>query len=327
MKNKNGINVIVNKNYELILALHVALISSYPDLKDEYDWIEVPNIEYVKKIQELIDINKYPEMIKYLDNFLDISTAVNIAICISDDYQLIDSRTDYIKIEENFGYGNLIDFVSLLKTIAIDINWDEFYNTYYKDYIELADKLTKFPEDLDISILKKYYNYEGSYNCIISILMNGGFGPSDKENNLYYVKGYRYDEKTSTYPYDMVFILECMFHEFSHPFINAFIDEHIDEFNNLDKMFEEIYDLLPKPYKNKKTFLYEYFVRSMANAFVKKYYPDYKIDDYIIESGFKYLEELGTFIYERLEVYDNFEDLFNNELLEYFESLVLIPKY
>ena len=44
----NNMNIEINKQYELILAFHAVYLLKHPELKkDELDFIETPNIEYM----------------------------------------------------------------------------------------------------------------------------------------------------------------------------------------------------------------------------------------------------------------------------------------
>ena len=50
----NNMNIEINKQYELILAFHAVYLLKYPDLKDEFDFIETPNVKYVRDLEKLI---------------------------------------------------------------------------------------------------------------------------------------------------------------------------------------------------------------------------------------------------------------------------------
>ena len=103
----NKLNIEVNKQYELILAIHAVYLIKHSELrKDEFDFIETPNIEYMHDLEKLIPIQNYPEMIKYITNFTDCSVPINLGIGINDSYEL-----DYKKIQTEHinKYMNYID--------------------------------------------------------------------------------------------------------------------------------------------------------------------------------------------------------------------------
>lgn len=47
-----------------------------------------------------------------------------------------------------------------------------------------------------------------------------------------------------------------------------------------------------------------------------------ELSQYAINNGFMYLPELVEFVNEHINNYDNYEDLFVNELIDFMDSLV-----
>lgn len=80
IKKYNGINVEINKQFELISAFHSVLLLKHSELKDDLDFVETPNNEYMQELVNLINPDNYPEIIKYIMNFTDESVHVDIAI-------------------------------------------------------------------------------------------------------------------------------------------------------------------------------------------------------------------------------------------------------
>ena len=79
----NRLNIELNKQYELILAIHAVYLLKHPELKEEFDFIELPKIDYLTKLSDLVNIDKYPQIIKYIINFEDCSLPIKIAIGLS----------------------------------------------------------------------------------------------------------------------------------------------------------------------------------------------------------------------------------------------------
>ena len=54
------------KQYELLLALHILYLKNNPDMEDEFDFIEIPNISFVDEIID--ELSKYDcsELFKYI---------------------------------------------------------------------------------------------------------------------------------------------------------------------------------------------------------------------------------------------------------------------
>lgn len=211
----------------------------------------------------------------------------------------------------------------------MEIKWDDFFESNKDFYQNLILEFSKFLSNLDLSDIEKFYGSSGeSYNYIPSILMNGGFGPSDKEGNLYYIRRFQYNEKEKRFEQDIPYLVECLFHEFSHPFVNLLVNLLVDKyfhlFSNIDDLFLEAKQFdLPLCYCNQKTLLYEYFVR--ANAFILKlhYYPNAQISTYMKNHGFIYLDEIVSHTLEHKKDYDSYEAFFEESLIPFINQMPL----
>ena len=324
IKNYNNLNILFDKKLELILALYAVYLKKHPELKEEYDFIEFPPVVYVEELENLINIEKCNELIKYLEGFNDCSLSANIAIGLTNDFEIDYERIDYEYIKKYMSYGTLEEFVRLLKKLANEIKWDEFINQNKEYYVNLVNRFSDFPANLDLNDIKKYYgNGLISYNYIPSILMNGGFGTSNKLGDAYYIRGIQFYDKTNDFHYDPKYLLECMFHEFSHPLINPIIDKYFDKFTNIDEIFKEaIKNGLPKCYsQNQKTLLYEYFVRTNAYILTLKYYQEIDIE-WIKEHGFIHLDEIIEFTLKNRSKYETYEEFFVEEMIDYFNNIL-----
>ena len=323
MRQIQNLKICVLKQYELLLALHVAYLLEFPSEKEKYDFIEIPNIDYAGKIKKMINIAECKSLIKYIQNFKDESVSINIAIGLDDCYEINERLMDREYIEKYLGYGTLEQFVILLKEFAQKICWDSFFDENIDFYQKIIDIMDNFPKNLDLTDINRFYGLKDTqYTCVLSVLMNGGFGPKDKEENLYYVRGIGYNEKIKKFEIDEKYLCECMFHEFSHPVVNALVDKYFSSFVHIDDIYKEaILNGLPKTYQNKKVLLYEYFVRANANVLVRKYYPDITISEWIKNLGFIYLEKLADYIYQNFEGYSNYEDFFKKELVDFFNDI------
>lgn len=310
------------KQYELLLALHILYLKNNPDMEDEFDFIEIPNISFVDEIID--ELSKYDcsELFKYIENFNASEIPVEIAIGLDDNFEINQTKMKIEYINNNMNYGSLSEFVQLLKEFSIKVNWNNIYNRNKNVYDKLINDFNELNYSSFVSDINNFYGTSNiEYNYIISIFMNGGFGVSDKDGNLYYIKGFKYNIDNKEFEYDIPFIIECMFHEFSHPNVNPLVDNYYEQFNIEELYKEAIQNNFPKCYQNKKTFLYEYFVRACANTLVNNYYPNTKIEDWIINLGFIHLQELSDYIYNNYKKYDKFENLFTFKLIEYFNNL------
>ena len=325
----NNMNIEINKQYELILAFHAVYLLKHPELKkDELDFIEAPNIEYMHDLEKLIIPENYPEMIKYITNFTDCSVPINLAVGINDLYEVDYKKIQSEQINKYMKYGTIEGFALELKKLALDINWDDFIKNYIPFYKDIVTNLCKFPNDLDLNDISEYYKCEPkTYTFIPSVLMNGGFGPSDKEGNLYYNKGFYYNEEKQCFEVDNEYLVECLFHEFSHPIVNPLVDKYLSGTDFLEKMYDSaVKNNLPKTYSNcQETVMYEYLVRANAYILASKYFKDNMQpieDDWIIPHGFTYLPELVYFTKENLPKYENYEEFVEKAIPIFINSCI-----
>lgn len=311
----NNMNIEINKQYELILAIHAVYLIKHPELKkDELDFIETPNIQYMHDLEKLIPIKNYPEMIKYITNFTDCSVPINLGIGINDSYELDYKKIQTERVNKYMNYGSIEDFTVQLKKIANDINWDDFFKKHISFYQDIVNKYCRFPDNLDLSDIEKYYNVKPKlYTFIPSVLMNGGLGPSDKEGNLYYNRGFRYNEEEQSFEVDDEYLVECLFHEFSHPIVNPLVDKYLANTDILEKFYQDaIKNNLFETYSMFPTLVIsEYLVRANAYILASKYFKDNMPpieDDWVIPHGFTYLPNLVYFTLDNLPKYQNYEE-------------------
>ena len=324
----NNMNIEINKQYELILAFHAVYLLKHPELReDELDFIEIPNIEYTHDLEKLIIPEKYPELVKYIINFTDCSVPINLGIGINDSYELDYNKIQSEQINKYMEYGSIEGFATELKKLATDIDWDNFIKKYIPFYQDIVDEYCKFPDNLDLTDISRYYKVEPkTYTFIPSVLMNGGFGPSDKEGNFYYNRGLHYNEKKQCFEVDNEYLVECLFHEFSHPIVNPLVDKYLSGINILEEFYNDaVSNNLLKTYSNSpKSVMYEYLVRANAYILASKYFDDIQPieDDWVIPHGFTYLPELVYFTLENLSKYKNYEEFVEKAIPIFMNSCI-----
>lgn len=315
--NFQNLQINYNKNLELIFGIFSAYLYVNQELKfDELDFIETPDVEYAKNFYKLIKFEENKELIKYIKyGFNSCDQIPNIAICMNDNYELDEEKLIDIKLN----YGSVNEFVFLIKKLAEDIKFDTFYKQNTQYYIKLLEKFSDFNSKFKLNLLEKFYGYKlNSLNYIPSIFINGGFGPKDKLNNCFYIKGFEYDDEIEDFYVNSLAIEECLFHEISHSYINDLVDKHINLFTNLDQLFEDaINSGLHPSYSNgnnKKVLLYEYIVRANTYLLISKVYKDVDIPSEILNMGFYKLYDLAHYIRDNKKQYQNYEDFFLNDL-------------
>lgn len=324
IKKFNGLNVVIDKKLELMLAIHTVYLKKHPDACDELGFIEIPPIDYIDELDVLLSSNNHQKLIDAILEFEYESTCVEVALSLNEIYELDKCRVNIDKISKYMGSINLEDFVNEFKKFAEKIEWDNFFDSHKDYYLKMFSAFCNFPYNLDLSDMEKYYGVTASsYNYIPSILMNGGFSYSDLVGNLYYIRGIQWSKEKNNFSYEKEYLLECMFHEFSHPIVNSLVDKYLPLFTKLDDIHHDaLMHNLPTSYNDKRVLLYEYFVRTNAHILTRKYYSDVRTGDWIINHGFPYLNDIIDFTIKNITKYDNYDDFFKNELICYFNELL-----
>ena len=327
IKKFNGMNVEIKKQFELIAAFHAVYLLKHPEAKEKLDFIETPNNEYMKELISLIDPDKYPEIIKYIMNFSDCSVPVSIAIGMNDSYEIDTNKAKLNDIKKHIGYGTVDDFSKEIQKLAKNINWDAFFENHQKTYENFANEVCVFPNNLDLNDIKNYYSVKAnSYTFIPSMLINGGFGPSDNYSNLYYFRGFRYNDKENEFLYDNEYIVECMFHEFSHPITNPLVDKYLSRSKVLEDFYKlsKEHNLHPTYACEQETVMYEYLVRANAYILASKYFKDIEPieNDWILEYGFAFLPELVRFTKDNLPKFENYESFVEKAIPVFMQTCI-----
>lgn len=310
-----------DKRLDFLQALVIAVkqINS-SDLNEELDWVEYYDIPYIKELVNSINIKKYLEIVDFINDIADCGYYTNLFLYFDDNFNLNEEL--WFK---PFNQKDVLKFAELIKKIYENEKIEEIF-IKYENYLNNLAK--KFKNNLNIDFKEKLNEMYDLYDQIhfsinISLLINGGFS-AHRENNISYIKGI----KVKTNLEDIIFseyIIICLFHEFSHFFVNKIIDKYFDNIYNLDILYSEAVDNgLPKVYQNKKTLLYEYFVRAnsqiLSEDLISKKEYDETIEWYK-EIGFVRIEEIISIIKNGLETGKKFEVIFNTLCIEYLNNL------
>lgn len=322
-KSFNGMDVVLLKQYELILAFYAVFLLKHPEYLEMFDFIETPNNEYMKELTNLIDVDKYSEIIKYITNFSDCTVPVNIAIGMNDEYEIdlnkFDSYcTKYIQ------YGTAFDFSKEIRRLAIDIDWDNFFESHKKVYDDFCNIVCNFPSNLNLNDIEEFYHLsKNHYIYSPSMFMNGGFGPSDKLGNSYYFRGFIYDENKKTFNFDSQYLVECMFHEFSHPIVNPLVLKYLNNEEILNRFCEmsKNNNLVLTYCGDNYIVMCEYLVRANAHILASKYFGLTSLENsWIVNHGFQYLPQLIDFTMDKIKNYDNYDEFVKYSVKDFMKT-------
>ena len=328
LKKINGMNILIDKKYELILAFYVVYLLKYPQFKDRFYFIETPNIEYVAELKNMIAVDQYSNLIKYIMNFTDCSVPINIAIGMNESYEIDYEKICYKKVVQYMKYGSVEGFAFEIKQLAENIHWDDYFLSQRNFYERLVNEVCLFPDNLDLADLETYYSIAPlNYVFIPSIFINGGFGPSDKRGTYYYNKGFVFNESIHKFIVNPSFLVETLFHEFSHPVVNFLVDKYFKNTYLLKRFYEiTLSNNLHPAYQGESNFvLYEYLVRANAYILSKKYFKEEMRNiekDYMIDYGFSFLPDLVSFTEQNLMHYANYEEFVQKAIPGFLENCI-----
>lgn len=318
---------LIDKRIEFLEALVIACEQINDNVNnDELDFVEYHNIPYVKELVSSINIQKYPEIIDYIYDINDCGYYTNLFLYLNENFELIDNPDFQV-----FEHKSVFDFIKIIRNIYKNEDITSVFQKYGNFFNKLSNN---FNNKYNIDFKEKLSEMYGPVDDIkfmtkISLLINGGFS-SIKDNAVSYVRGINVNSNNIE---DIVFCeytIVCMYHEYSHYFVNQIVDKYFEEINNLDILYDEsLTNGLPMTYQNKKTLLYEYFVRANSLILSQNQISDDEYAeniDWYKELGFIRIEEIIEIIKKGLKDGLHFNDIFEYYAIPYFNDLILTYK-
>lgn len=318
---------LIDKRLEFLEALVIASKQINDTVhNEELDFVKYYDIPYVKELVNSIKIQKYPEVVDYINDINDCGYYTNLFLYLNENFEIIENPNFQI-----FEHKSVSEFVKTIKNIYESENIEGVFGKY-ENFLNNLSNNFNYKYNIDFT-----ENLRGMYGPVndmhfatnISLLINGGFS-SKKDNAVSYVRGIKVNSNNIE---DIVFseyTIVCLYHEYSHYFVNQIIDKYFEEISNLDILYNEsLINGLPKTYQNKKTLLYEYFVRANSlilseNQISANEYAE-NINWYK-ELGFIRIEEMIEIIKKGLKEGLYFNNIFEYYVIPYFEDFVLTYK-
>lgn len=320
MKEGNIMEITVDKRLEFLTALVVAYKEKIAQNKDEFDWVEYPDNDYVRSLIKQISIENHPEIYPFLDSIWaeDLYTEL---------YFYLDEEMNYkekFNKKAPFNNLNIEDFCKIIHQIYIRENIKDFFEYHSQDLNQLVQytKSIMFSKEEVTMALQELYKIRiPNSHIVVSLLFNGGFGPSYKGES-YCLRGVGFEN--GKYILSGDHLKQNFFHEASHPLVNPLIDKYYEDFKFDEALLKEVINKgLPTCYSSLKTLLYEYFVRVNENYLVKKYISKERYLNsiaWVKSIGFIYIEELIVVLEKSKAFYNNYEEVLVHELLPCLEE-------
>ena len=302
---------------------------------------EMPN--YNNEFYKIYKENASDELIDYIKNY-GINGNWNqpcfIALSMDDNYNIIENES---LIKEVINKNDIFDknkVERLIKEFVDKSKYEVFYNNH-KDFYEkiiksYKESMSKFNIDID-TYIEDFYGYKVGNMCIKLYNFSSGSMGVVINNDQYYIQRVHNIGNSEN---DFVFKpkLSNMIHEFSHPYINPLVEKYFYDIdcndiyqeilkNDLTKDFSNVYKVI-KPC-NAYTILMEYNVRAVTVSMLKNLLSDADIKKEILkqeECGLIHISDLVG-LYDIKNNYDNFDDFFKNEIVNYFLKVKDILKY
>lgn len=309
------LNVKCDKRLEFIFAIHSAYLKKTNN--EDFDWVECPDIPYMNELFILLKDNLTSNLCKYIEEAFDeCDIPSKIAFVLDDNF---DIQEDKINGSISFSYGNIQKFSLLLKDLANKVNWNKYYEYVKEFYNDFIINEIKLP-NIDVKDIINFYGYKKkSYNYLPSVLVNGGFSVTDSEDNVYAIRGFQYDEEEKEWLNDFDYLIENLFHEISHSYINPLIDKYFERFDNIGNITNST---LNNSYQREKTIICEYLVRTNATILASKYTNNLNATEWIKEHGFPYLQEIIDYTLNNRLEYKTYEEFLVNSLIPYINELI-----
>jgi len=318
VKNAN-ITFSIDPRIELLYGLQYAYSFNEGNIKP---WLINFQNEYITNLVKTFNIKKFKELYIWLEKdylgFYDSTSS--LALLLDDAYQIKNQKFDHnIKTRTGISSENdVIKFNKLIKEFINEINYDQFLKSNNKMYKKILKDVVKLPDNFNMSDIEEFYGYKkGSYNIILSPLIQGAFGVSDNDD-LYCIKGIYLN--ANEYHDDRTFLFN-LFHEFSHPYVNPLYDKYKSKFKVTTEFLKEAKENgLELSYNNIATLINEYVVRTNEYLFLIKYI---NLDNYIKRNqkrGFVYLDELITLTQNKKTSYSSYEEFYLKEIIPFFNK-------
>lgn len=330
MRKKIGkLNIYIDEKIELLGI--VQYLSNYGE---RYPFlVTIEENLYTKKVNKYFEsikghsvISKFEEL--SYDGF-DFHIPPEFMLHLNENLDIKNSFDDEL-LERSSGIDEAKNFIKLLKNFSSTSNFKEFIIENQIFYDEIIHKFTRIIDGIDyIKILEEYFGEaKKSYNLIpVPLFSHGNYGikvkDSDGQENIYAIlAGFHLEDMLTK-----ELIINLLWHEFSHSFVNHLADVFEDESSTLDVYFKSMDKFISKtPYNELKYFLGELIVRAITIRLIYRNISEDLAYEFIKrdkEFGFIHIEELCNKLKEyeeNREIYKSFKS-FYKEILLFLKTL------
>ncbi len=228
-ENKASIIVEINPNLELFAVVYILAFN-------ESDPFIIAPEGYVNDVLTYFAPYKEHEAVEYIRKILDKSYPYYHRDSVIMDLSTRLVALDYLPNETNLGD------LKPLAEFAKESNFMEFYKAHEKEYYSYVPNITQYLKILP-KMHEKFFGYTyHEYRVELSYSLRIHPHSKFQEEKIYSI-GYVYSRGYNT---DVMFRqLITIFHEFTHPFVNAFLGKTYGLFEDKNYYLHELKNRLP----------------------------------------------------------------------------------
>ena len=242
--------------------------------------------------------------------------------------------SDGLLLRRSGGIDNLEQYRKAIKQFAETSNFEDFWNSKTSFYNQILDAtISEIPEIDLVKALEDYFNEtKESYNVVIAPAFIGGYGieVSDADGNKNVYACLSATLVKDNIPYlSTNNLINNVWHEFGHPFVNPLSDQYADKVSASAGLFEPIKDeMTSQAYPLWQICVNEHIVRAINVRLRELHFDSQRAKtrlEYELNNHFIYIEplieKLKEFEKQRDEKNITFSE-FYPELLTVFDSLI-----
>lgn len=252
-KEHNDVNIIVNRNIELISV--IAYLSDYS--KWSREMIEL-DTTYKSDVEEYFSKYKKHKVVKLFDKLslagLSYHTVPELMLYYNSQFNQIGDIKFNEELIDIIGGKELLDkFINQIKEFYTVTEFQQFYDDHQDFYKSIIDETIEVLGNQNfVKELQDFYGIEqNSYNIVLGSLFNGGgYGPRVKvENNKYDIYSIIGPQSTNDKGQTIFGTFDSLKHlqrhEFSHSFVNYLTEEVYDDLvNRYSSLFNPIKEVM-----------------------------------------------------------------------------------
>jgi len=237
--------------------------------------------------------------------------------------------SDGLLLQRSGGINNLEQYRKSIKQFAEISDFKTFWDGKQSFYNQIMDiTISEMPEIDLIKALEDYFNETKEiYNVVIAPAFIGGYGAevldADGNKNVYACTSATLMKDHIPYV-SANGLVNCVWHEFGHPFINPLSDQYADKISASEGLFEPIKEMMTRlAYPLWQICVNEHIIQAIEVRLRELHFDSQRAKtrlEYILSNHFIYIE---PFI-EKLKEFEKQRDEKNITFSEFYPELLTV---